>query len=296
MKGSPYNCATLFCGGGGVSLGCKEAGFHELLATDINPAAIRVHRGNLPDVPTLTKDIADVTATECLAIMGLSVGEMDFMQFSTPCQGFSADGKGDFGDPRNRLYQHPVRLIQEIQPKVFMQENVKGLTYRRMRVWLKVMRQDFKACGYTVDAALLDAQEYGVPQRRERVIILGVRNDLGIKPSFPGPIWPPPVIVRLDSVPAKMPEWRSMEILKEGEIAPTFTCHHRFFWNEAEELGPLSYRHVAGFPEDYELNCGHRRGLEFLGNAVPPRMMYHIAMHVRKNILDPVYHAASLAA
>ncbi|NUO80147.1 DNA (cytosine-5-)-methyltransferase [candidate division KSB1 bacterium] len=101
------------------------------------------------------------------------------------CQGFSTSGKRQFSDNRNQLFKEYVRLLQGLKPKVFVMENVSGMVKGKMKLIFAEILRELKACGYQVSARLLNASHYGVPQARERMIFIGVRNDFGIAPTHP---------------------------------------------------------------------------------------------------------------
>ena len=133
------------------------------------------YRLNHPDTMILHRDIATVSGAEILNLMGMQSGDLDILDGSPPCQGFSTMGKRQVDDPRNQLFKEYMRLLTELQPKVFVMENVSGLVKGKMKPFFVEILTSLKACGYTVKARLMDAQYYGVPQRRKRVIFIGVR-------------------------------------------------------------------------------------------------------------------------
>ena len=132
-------------------------------------------------------DIAQLTGAECMRLAGVRVGELDVLDGSPPCQGFSTAGKRKFNDPRNSLFREFARLVSELQPKCFVMENVTGMVKGVMKQAYLMIIQALRDCGYRVKGEVLNAMYYGVPQSRDRVIIIGVRNDLNIEPSHPKP-------------------------------------------------------------------------------------------------------------
>lgn len=178
---------STFAGCGGSSLGYQMAGFKELLAVEWDDNAVETFKLNFPDVPVYHGDIAKLTSKECMKLAGIGAGELDVLDGSPPCQGFSTAGKRKFDDPRNSLFREYARLIQDLQPKVFVMENVTGMIKGCMKqAYLEIMRT-LRGCGYKAKGQVLNAMYYNVPQSRERVIIIGVRNDLGMEPSHPKP-------------------------------------------------------------------------------------------------------------
>jgi DNA (cytosine-5)-methyltransferase 1 len=179
---------STFAGCGGSSLGYKLAGFHELLAVEWEQNAVDTFRLNFPDVPVFHGDIAKLSVDECLRLAGgIKPGELDVFDGSPPCQGFSTAGKRKFDDPRNSLFKEFARLLEGLQPKVFVMENVTGMVKGAMKqAYLQIVKT-LRECGYQVKGEVMNAMYYNVPQSRERVIIIGVRNDIGILPSHPKP-------------------------------------------------------------------------------------------------------------
>ena len=181
---APTVISTFACGGGS-SLGYSMAGFRELLANEWDDNAVQTFKLNFPDVPVIQGDIAKLTVEEVLNIIGLKPGELDVFDGSPPCQGFSTAGKRVMDDPRNGLYKEYVRLLRGLQPKVFVMENVSGMVKGKMKLIFAEILRELKASGYKVSARLLNAMYFNVPQSRQRMIFIGVRNDLGIEPSHP---------------------------------------------------------------------------------------------------------------
>lgn len=176
---------SLFSGCGGSSLGFKLAGFKTLLAVEWDQNAADTYRANFPDTPLFHGDIAKLSVDEALQRTGLAPGELDCMDMSPPCQGFSQAGKRKFADPRNQLFKEAVRLLKGFQPRTFVCENVRGMVSGQMKLIFRDVMNDFRGAGYKVAARLLSAAYYGVAQNRYRVIIVGVRSDLPAEPSHP---------------------------------------------------------------------------------------------------------------
>lgn len=183
-KDAPTVIST-FAGCGGSSLGYSSAGYRELLAVEWDKHAVETFRRNFPKVPVYHGDIGKLTVEQCLEMARIRSGELDVFDGSPPCQGFSTSGKRAFTDNRNQLFKEYVRLLRGLKPKVFVMENVSGMVKGKMKLIFAEIMKELKASGYQVSARLLNASHYGVPQARERVIFIGVRNDLGILPSHP---------------------------------------------------------------------------------------------------------------
>ncbi len=186
---------STFAGCGGSSLGYHMAGFRELLAVEWEQNAADTFRLNFPHVPLYHGDIAKLSVAECLRLAGVAPGELDVFDGSPPCQGFSTSGKREMGDQRNQLFREYCRLLQGLRPKAFVMENVSGMVKGDFKLVFAEILRTLKGCGYRVKARLLNAQFFGVPQARERMIFVGVRDDLAREPSHPSG-WSEPVVPR----------------------------------------------------------------------------------------------------
>lgn len=203
VRAVPWNglrAVSTFSGCGGSSLGYRMAGFQVVWASEFVPAAQDTYRANMaPGTVLDTRDIREVTPEELLAGAGLGVGEIDLFDGSPPCSSFSTAGKREAGwgqtkkysDTEQRtddLFYEYARLVRGCQPRVFVAENVSGLVKGTAKGYFIRIMGELRACGYQVKAKLLDAQWLGVPQARQRLIFVGVRNDLGRQPVFPTPL------------------------------------------------------------------------------------------------------------
>ena len=194
-----YNVVSTFSGGGGSCLGYRMAGFNVLWANEFVEEAQKTYRMNHPDVILDTRDIRTVTADEILAVLGRSRGDIDIFDGSPPCCAFSTAGKREknwgseraYSDGKSQqvenLFFEYIRILNGLQPKVFIAENVSGLVKGTAIGYFKEFMHEMKKCGYRVKAQLLNAKYLGVPQSRERLIFIGVRNDLNMDPVFPKP-------------------------------------------------------------------------------------------------------------
>jgi DNA (cytosine-5)-methyltransferase 1 len=182
-----FTVISTFSGCGGSSLGYQLAGGKVLLAVEMDDNAVETYKLNFPETPVYHGDIHNLTSEKVLEITRLKPGELDILDGSPPCQGFSTAGKREFCDPRNQLYNEYVRLLKGLQPKVFVMENVSGLVKGKMKLIFKDILTELKKAGYNVKVRLMNAKYYNVPQSRQRLIFIGVRNDLGISPSHPKP-------------------------------------------------------------------------------------------------------------
>ncbi len=195
-----FNAVSTFSGCGGSSLGYRMAGFRMLWASEFIPAAQDTYRANAAPYTVLdTRDIREVTGADICAATGLDVGELDLYDGSPPCAAFSTMGKREAGwgqvkrysDSAQRvddLFFEYARILQELQPRTFVAENVSGLVKGTAKGYFLEILAALKACGYQVEARLLDASRLGVPQSRQRLIFVGVRQDLQLPPAFPKPL------------------------------------------------------------------------------------------------------------
>jgi DNA (cytosine-5)-methyltransferase 1 len=194
-----FTVMSTFSGCGGSCLGFELAGFRVLWANEFVPAAREVYALNHPGVLLDPRNIRQVTAEEILAAAGRGVGDIDVLEGSPPCASFSTAGKREEGwgqirthsDTAQRaddLFFEFVPLVDGIKPRVFVAENVSGLVKGTAKGYFKRILAAMRACGYRVEARLLDAQWLGVPQQRQRIVFVGVRGDLGVEPAFPRPL------------------------------------------------------------------------------------------------------------
>ena len=184
---------SLFAGCGGSSLGYKQAGYDVRLAVEWDTGAADVYRRNFPETNVFEGDIADLTAEEALRATALEPGELDVLDGSPPCQGFSTAGSRKFSDTRNRLFEEYVRMVVVFKPKMLVMENVSGLRKGKMKLIFAEMTKALKDAGYKVSCRELNAWWYGVPQDRRRLIWVGVREDLAAMPGHPEPTVTVPV-------------------------------------------------------------------------------------------------------
>jgi DNA (cytosine-5)-methyltransferase 1 len=202
IAGRPRNGLRLvstFSGCGGSCLGFKMEGFTVVWANEFIPAAAETYRANHGEVPLDTRDVRTVQPADILAATGLRPGELDVLEGSPPCASFSIAGQRSKGwgtvkhysDTQQRtddLFFEYARLLEGLQPKVFVAENVAGLTRGIAKGYFKLIYGRLRECGYRVAARLLDSQWLGVPQNRVRLFFIGVREDLGREPVFPTPL------------------------------------------------------------------------------------------------------------
>lgn len=299
--GAPTVIST-FAGGGGSSLGYHMAGFRELLAVEWDDNAVQTLRLNFPHLDIYHGDIAKLSVEEVLRRTGLEPGQLDVFDGSPPCQGFSTAGKRDMADDRNQLFREYVRLLRGLRPKVFVMENVSGMVKGKMKLIFVEILRELRASGYRVSARLLNAMHYGVPQSRERMIFVGVREDLGIDPSHPVGI---NALIKISEI---HPSWT--HILRSGSPNNWHTTNevhcsivkamgttsrtgymsggHFIRTQDGNERRPTfdEVKPFGSWPEAYAFSGSREEGIERIGNSVPPLLMRAIARHIREAILE----------
>ena len=214
----------LFAGAGGMTLGFEQAGFDVLAAVELDPIHCAIHKFNFSFWSVLCTSVENVSGQKIRSFSKIKNQEIDVVFGGSPCQGFSMMGKRALDDPRNSLVFHFLRLIIELHPKYFVFENVPGLTLGEHRKFLLEVIEEFKKNSYQVEAnyQVLNAANYGVPQDRARLFILGCRQGLKL-PKYPQPITTPKIpkkskyIVNNSDLPATPTVWDAIGDLPEVE-------------------------------------------------------------------------------
>lgn len=189
---SKYRIIDCFCGAGGLSLGFEHADFEVAYAFDLDEAAIKTYQNN-PQYhhgPSFVRDIYKVDKKSIEEDLGHPLGQIDVVIGGPPCQGFSVQRRGSDTDPRNQLVLEYVRLLKEIKPRFFVMENVGGILSQRGAPYIKALFENMTSAGYVLHQKKLTASNFGVPQDRTRVIIVGElieNSDASTRFSFPEP-------------------------------------------------------------------------------------------------------------
>ena len=295
---------STFAGCGGSSLGYEQAGCEVVAAVEWDAHAAMCYRLNHPRTHVFEGDIAHATGEKILNATGLDVGELDILDGSPPCQGFSSSGRRVLDDPRNALFQQHMRLVRELRPKHVVIENVGGMIKGKMKVVAGEIVASMKAEGYRVAAGLMEAQYFGVSQLRPRVFFIG--SGIG-QPTLPRPTSRPiPCGVALLNVePDEVPEMTAKQRLiahhiRMGEnggdvmlrligkctdfsskfMDPTKPCltiskippFGGFFHWERRLLSVHEALVLTGFPADYILPGKFKDRWARVGNSVAPPM------------------------
>lgn len=173
----------LFCGCGGMGLGLKNAGFDVLYANDINEDAVKTYRENLKETIVECGDITQINPFDVKK--KIKNQKIDLIVAGTPCQGFSTSGKRNPNDPRNKLFKQLIKFVNAFKPEIFVMENVSGLlTMNKGRVFDKISKS-FQEIGYYVKHDVLTASDFGIPQNRKRVFIIGTKKEIPKSKLFP---------------------------------------------------------------------------------------------------------------
>ena len=299
---------SLFAGCGGSSLGYKQAGYDVRLAVEWDTGAADVYRRNFPDTNVFEGDIADLTAEEALRVTALEPGELDVLDGSPPCQGFSMAGSRKFSDTRNRLFEEYVRMVEVFKPRMLVMENVSGLRKGKMKLIFAEMTKALKDAGYKVTCRELNAWWYGVPQDRRRLIWVGVREDLATEPGHPEPTVTVPVSTRsalsgtdVPTVyeihqPQVLAAWyrakpgqslrkgspwvgsfQSCRLDPNGLSQTLIKAHRHWDWRKPRYLTIEESKVLQGFPEWFDIR---EKEYKFLGNSVCPLMAEAVGRHL----------------
>lgn len=182
----------LFAGAGGLSLGFEQAGFDIAAAVEIDPVHCAVHKYNFPNTAVIPRSVEGLSAERIRDVSGIGDATVDCVFGGAPCQGFSLIGHRVLDDPRNKLVQDFVRIVAELKARTFVFENVKGLTVGKHKAFLKELVDTFDEAGYDVRVPwkVLNAGNFGTPQFRERLILLGCLKGEQL-PNYPVPMTNP---------------------------------------------------------------------------------------------------------
>lgn len=252
---TPFLAVDAFCGAGGLSLGLKRAGFDIQFAFDNNPRAIATYRKNIGDHAHVldSKDV-DAGVIQAKFPVALVAG-------GPPCQGFSVQRRGGGDDARNELIFEFLRLVKDIRPKLFLMENVAALASPRNAEHFEQLLKRANAMGYNVEAKVLNAADFGVPQTRKRLFILGVRKDLGH-------------VITLPQGRVMASEWRTVHDAI-GDLPEPRSMHGRLYSNhlpdKISDLNRERISHVSpgggrsDIPERLRLPC-HAVSVEVAGH------------------------------
>jgi DNA (cytosine-5)-methyltransferase 1 len=295
---------SLFSGCGGMDLGFEggfrflgrrypETGFRVVWANDVSPAACETYRLNLRG-RVICGDVAEA--------IGTLPGRADVVTGGFPCQDISINGRMlGLKGKRSSLYTAIVEAVRRIAPKAFVAENVGGILLKAHEAAYRRILEDFGALGYRVDARAYQAADFGVPQTRERVFIVGTRGDL---PAFrpPEPLPGPRVTAReamrdLEGLPRDPGTSHVWSLARESPDQgsrrlsadrPGYTvraeCHGniQFHYRLPRRISMREAARLQSFPDEFLFASGLRETERQIGNAVPPVLAWHVAVAVRE--------------
>lgn len=183
-----FKTIELFAGAGGLALGLEKAGFSSLGLVELDKDASNTLKVNRPNWNVINDDIANISKSDLENLFNIKKGELDLLSGGSPCQSFSYAGKRlGLEDARGTLFYHYAVFLDKLQPKMFLFENVKGLkTHDKGRTYATIL-DIFEKEGYVIQKDVLNAWDFGVPQKRERLITIGIRKDLAKKIHFEFP-------------------------------------------------------------------------------------------------------------
>jgi DNA (cytosine-5)-methyltransferase 1 len=242
---------SLFAGAGGLDLGFKEAGFETIWANEYDKTITPTFKKNFSNVHLDERSIVAITDEEIRAI-----GTIDGVIGGPPCQSWSEAGaRRGIDDHRGQLFHDYVRFIKILKPKFFVAENVHGLMHSRNKESFENIKKMFKKEGYIVEAKLLKASDYGVPQDRERVFIVGYNTDFFMSGySFPEPLTEPKVTLRdaigyLSKVSIGSKKYLNHDLTPDQTFSPIYMSRNRVrSWDEQSFTILATDRHIPIHP------------------------------------------------
>jgi DNA (cytosine-5)-methyltransferase 1 len=312
---------SLFSGAGGLDLGFRIAGHEIIWANDLYSDAVETYRTNLGN---------HIVCEDIFAVKAEDVPDCDIVIGGFPCQGFSvANTKRNVEDERNQLYKQLMRITSEKKPKFFLAENVKGIMSLAKGEVLKMILSDFTNLGYKVQAKLLNSADFGVPQLRQRVFIIGVRNDVDFTFVYPQPthnsegkdgllhwigVGEALACIPDPDEPNDLPnhDYSKYKLRFNGYLghrmidtekpAPTVTArgddkggvvvlHHP---NNRRRMSCRELAAVQSFPLDYAFSGNRTSVYRQIGNAVPPLLAFAVANQFNQYRESEKYVAAKL--
>lgn len=260
-------------------MGFERAGFRTIWANDFEPDACKTHE-NWSTAKVVCSDVAKVDAAD--------IPDADIMLGGFPCQGFSLSGPRKIDDSRNVLYKHYVRIVKAKKPKMFVGENVKGLLTMGGGSIIEAIIEDFSDCGYNVFYELLNAKDYGVPEDRERVIIVGFRKDLGIQ-NFDFPV-PRNYRVTMREALKNIPEPTPDEVCDAPYSSRYMSRNRKRDWDDVSYTIPAMAKQVTLWPGSPDMVKIDKNHWEFGENGVTRRFSWREAAAIQTFPADLEFH------
>lgn len=258
-----FTAVSLFCGAGGLDMGFHRAGYKTIWANDFDSNACKTHQ-DWSKANVVCGDISKVDYT--------TIPTSDVILGGFPCQGFSLSGPRKIDDSRNILYKHYVKLVREKKPKAFIGENVKGLLTMDNGKIIDAIINDFSKCGYNVYYKLLNAKNFGVPQDRERVIIIGFRKDLRIR-KFELPDSNGEKMTLREAI-GNMVNAKPNEICDASYSSRYMSRNRKRGWNEVAYTVPAMAKQVTLWPGSPDMVKVDKNHWEFGKNGLTRRLSW----------------------
>lgn len=274
-----FTAISLFAGAGGLDMGFERAGFRTIWANDFESDACKTHE-NWSTAKVVCSDVAKVDAAD--------IPDADIMLGGFPCQGFSLSGPRKIDDSRNVLYKHYVRIVKAKKPKMFVGENVKGLLTMGGGSIIEAIIEEFSDCGYNVFYKLLNAKDYGVPEDRERVIIVGFRKDLGIQ-KFDFPM-PRNYRVTMREALKNIPEPTPDEVCDAPYSSRYMSRNRKRDWDDVSYTIPAMAKQVTLWPGSPDMVKIDKDHWEFGENGVTRRFSWREAAAIQTFPADLEFH------
>lgn len=324
------NFIDLFSGAGGMSLGFSEAGFENLFAVEIDKSFSDTYKKNFPNHHLFVKDIQNIDAKALKKIV--SGKDIDTIIGGPPCQGFSLAGRIGrtfVEDDRNFLFKEFVRVVDTLKPKTFVMENVARMASHNKGNTIKEIVDSFVKIGYSVQYKILQAADFGVPQKRQRIFIVGTRNDLNLSFEFPKTIYEIEEYMTVEEAISDLPKLESGEnsnipnhnamnhsaqmlekmsyitdggnrseipehlrpksgdarkYIKYNSCLPSVTVtgdmRKIFHYSQNRAATSRELARLQSFPDDFIFEGNNISVQQQIGNAVPPRLAYFVALAV----------------
>lgn len=308
------NVLDLFCGAGGLSEGFQQAKFNIVLGIDNDESALKTFKLNHPKSEILEKDMCKVTKKDIISKIGNE--KIDLIIGGPPCQGFSLAGRRNPNDPRNTLINNFLKIVSWFKPEIFVIENVQGLKSMKTedgKFILDTIKNKSEKMKYNLQVHILNAEDYGVPQKRKRIFIIGSLKErtFSFKKIKKVPL--SKILLKKKEVPKKyfysqklIDGFKRREIMNKKMgwgfgwkfVNPentSYTISARYYKDGAEALVKYSedeirrftlqeLSNIQSFPKTYKFEEGIIKTYKQIGNAVPPKLSFAIAKSIKKVI------------
>jgi len=268
MKQKVFTVVSLFAGAGGMDIGFERQGFKTIWANDYDKDSCQTFR-LWSSAKIVEGDIAKVVYND--------IPESDIILGGFPCQGFSLAGPRKLDDKRNTLYQYFVKLVELKQPYAFIAENVKGLLTLGDGLIFEAIIDDFKSKGYIIFPKLVNAADYGVPQDRYRIILVGLRKDLKAKFTFPKEN---NMRTTLKEALSNIPTPKKEDICHAPFSSRYISRNRRRDWGDVSFTIPAMAKQVPLHPSSPPMKKIHQDLWEF-GNGVTRRFSWQEAAAIQ---------------